>query len=362
MIYKNLDFSSSSCPKYHKRSKMNNREEILKNYIRWYKNYDEQREKEIFRKKIRNFKPTRAYIELTTKCNFNCIMCPRRYANIDNYDMSFEDFKTVLKNLSPTIKIINFTGLGEASLNKAFGRILKFAKEQGYFIEHTSNASCFDISNLKYIDSIMFSLDGLHKVNEIRKNIILEKIIETIKESVKFKKKKNLKTKIQINMVLSYRNVDEVFDMFHFCEKAGVNHLNLSLLENTPSLYGTDFFTFLEEEIRKSLKVINYKKIVDYYIKHNFSFSLRITYPRKKLKGMCVFIFRDFQINAKGELILCCRTQVNPIVLGNLKNQTLDEILETSKIIKIYKEAHLKDLYFEPCEFCTVGYPVNSSQ
>ena len=80
-----------------------------------------------------------------------------------------------------------------------------------------------------------------------------------------------------------------------------------------------------------------------------------IGYPRKTLKGMCVFLFRDFQIDSQGNLILCCRTQANSIKFGNLKEENMCSILEKEEI-KYIKKAHLKDLPYEICDRCSIGY------
>jgi MoaA/NifB/PqqE/SkfB family radical SAM enzyme len=335
---------------------MNNKEEVIQNYYRWWKNFDFEKEKKIFKKKLVKFKPERVYIELTPRCNFNCISCARNYANLDYPDMNLEDFKKIEKNFCDSINIINFTGFGETSLNKDFQKILKYTKEKKYFIEHTSNGSIFNIENMNYIDSLVFSLDGIKKVKEIRKGIS-NKTIETIKESVKYKNKKNLNTKILINMVLSYKNIDEIEDMFNFCEESKIDHLIIATFVNTPTLYKTLIFDEFEKIISKNLETIDYKKIVDLYSKQNYSFSLTILYPKKKLKGMCVFPFRDFQIDAQGNLILCCRTQANSIKFGNLKKEKMCDILE-KKEIKYIKKAHLENLPFEICDRCSVGYPI----
>ena len=335
---------------------MNNKEEVLKNYYRWWKNFDFEKERRIFKEKMKITKPEKVYIELTPKCNFNCTICARDYANLDYPDLSLDDFKKLEGNLCETIKIINFTGFGEASLNKDFEKILKYAKEKDYFIEHTSNGSIFDIKNLKYIDQIVFSLDGIKKVKDIRKGIS-NKTIETIKKSVEFKKQNNLDTKILINMVLTYENVNEVEDMFEFCEESGIDHLNIVTFVNTPSLHGTKLFDKFEEIIKKNLEIIDYEKIVNAYVKKDYNFSLMIGYPKKILKGMCVFPFRDFQVDAEGNLILCCRTLANSTKFGNVKEEKMSEILK-KKEIEYIKKVHLKDLPFEVCDRCTRGYPV----
>ena len=336
---------------------MNNKEEVLKNYEYWYKNFDLETHKARFREKTKTLVPERIYIEITPRCNFNCISCPRDYANVDYPDLSFENLKKILNNLVNTIKIINFTGFGEVSLHKEFSKFLEYTKSKRFIIEHTSNASIFNVKNLDFIDSILFSLDGIKKVKNIRKGI-KDSAIDNIIKSVEYKNKHNLSTNISINMVLAYYTVDEIEDMFEFCEKIGIDHLNLATFVNSPSLYGTKLFDSFEEIIKKNLKVINYKKIVDLYVKNDYSFSLTIKYPRKSLKGSCIYPFRDFQINSKGELVLCCRTIVNPIVFGNLTQEKMDEILQKEKF-KYLQKAHLEDLPFEICDHCSVGYPIN---
>jgi len=336
---------------------MNNKEEVLRNYEYWYKNFDLKKYKDIFKEKTKKFVPERVYIELTPRCNFNCISCPRDYANLNYSDLDFNDFKKILSNLPKTVKNINFTGFGEASLHKEFKKFLEYTKSKNYIVEHTSNASIFDIENLGFIDSILFSLDGIKKVKDIRKGI-KDSTIENIIKSVEYKTKNNLNTTISINMVLAYYSIEEVKNMFEFCENTGINHLNLATFVNSPSLYGTKLFNSFDEIIKKNLEIIDYKKIVDMYINNNYSFSLTIKYPRKSLKGSCIYPFRDFQVNSKGELVLCCRTIVNPIVFGNLIYEKMDEILQ-KKEFKYLQKAHLEDLSFEVCDHCSVGYPIN---
>jgi radical SAM protein with 4Fe4S-binding SPASM domain len=335
---------------------MNNKEEVLKNYEYWYKNFDLEKHKKKFREKIKNIKPERLYVELTPICNLNCISCPRNYANLNYPDLSFENFKKILNNIVETIKIINFTGFGEASLHKEFQKFLQYSKEKNYITEHTSNASIFNIENLKFLDSILFSLDGIKKVKEIRKGI-KDNAIENIKKSVEYKYKNNLSTNISINMVLAYYTIDEIENMFDFCEKTGIDHLNLAIFVNSPSLYETELFKQFEKIIQKNLKIINYKKIVDLYTNNNYSFSLTIKYPIKKLKGICIYPFRDFQINSKGELVMCCRTLVNPTIFGNLIENKMEEILNTKKF-KYFQKAHLEDLPLDICDKCSAGYPI----
>jgi len=293
------------------------------------------------------------YVELTSRCNFNCITCARDFANLDYPDMDFETFKIVESNFSDSIEIINFTGFGEASLNKDFSKILRYAKSKGFFLEHTSNVSIFNLENLEVLDQIIFSLDGVKNVKNIRIGIS-DKVIEKIKEACKYKNKNNLNVKIGINMVLRYDNFNEIEDMFKFCEDIGVDFLNLATFVNSPTLYETKLYDMFNDIIKKNQKVIDYKKIVDLY-DEKYNFSLTILYPKPKLKGMCVFPFRDFQVNSKGELILCCRTLANSYVLGDLKKEKMDNILNTKKV-KYIKKAHLEDLPFEICDRCNRGW------
>ena len=50
--------------------------------------------------------PFRAQIEPTTKCNLNCLMCPRKlelHRNKLDKDMSFKNFRTIIDKLSKMI-------------------------------------------------------------------------------------------------------------------------------------------------------------------------------------------------------------------------------------------------------------------
>ena len=71
--------------------------------------------------------------EITTKCNYNCIICPRDKLTRKIETMSLGLFKELLdKIMSETdqYNTISFPGLGEPLLDKTFDKKIEYAKRK----------------------------------------------------------------------------------------------------------------------------------------------------------------------------------------------------------------------------------------
>jgi molybdenum cofactor biosynthesis enzyme MoaA len=60
--------------------------------------------------------PKKLNIEVTTRCNLDCVMCMRKVWKEDSGDMTLETYKALLPAFSK-IEAINLIGIGEPLLN-----------------------------------------------------------------------------------------------------------------------------------------------------------------------------------------------------------------------------------------------------
>ncbi len=122
-----------------------------------------------FRKKIHLLPkvPPTVYVELTNKCNLNCLMCDRGSLSRQKLQMDMNLFKIVIDNASeiavPEVKLNRF---GEPLLHPKLIEMIKYTKRRRiprvYF---TTNATLLNETIAKKIiasgiDSVTFSVDG----------------------------------------------------------------------------------------------------------------------------------------------------------------------------------------------------------
>ena len=134
--------------------------------------------------------PQSAQIEVTTKCNFNCIYCPRQSLNKErlNRDMTFEHFKRIIDQIP--LRSVKLQGLGEPFLNKNIGQMAQYAKSRGIHVTTISNGSILpDINTLKFFDEIRISFDSANKLTfeSLRRGAHFDSILNNITELIRIK-------------------------------------------------------------------------------------------------------------------------------------------------------------------------------
>jgi MoaA/NifB/PqqE/SkfB family radical SAM enzyme len=123
---------------------------------------------------------TQLHIELTTKCNARCPMCPRNYRGMDfnsgypKVELDLEQFRKIFKPaFLKQIKLITFNGnLGDASLARDLVPILNYIYESSEsMVTIYTNASTHSAewwANLAHPNcKIVFDLDGLEDTHNL---------------------------------------------------------------------------------------------------------------------------------------------------------------------------------------------------
>lgn len=180
------------------------------------------------------------HLEITTRCNAGCPMCPRHYnftsitnEAIGDVDMNLALAKKVLQpNLLKQIKIINFCGnYGDAITNRDFIPIVKYIKSinPNIWIILTTNGGARDekfwIDVAHLVDKCSFGIDGLKDTNHLYRQFvnwnILERNVKTyVSESIKLGKKDHSSW----TMNVFRHNKHQVDDAEKLSKEWGVSH------------------------------------------------------------------------------------------------------------------------------------------
>lgn len=332
---------------------MNNYNEVLNNYKLWYEDIQDEvefeKKRKLFIQQQLQIGLSRVQIEPTQRCNYSCHMCPIDELNINNVkkDLSFDDFCLIVNQLPKGVKTICLSGLGEPFLNKDYIQMTKYAKEQGFITEVYNNGSLFDEKILDYTDYIFFSVDGLTKelLEELRGGVKYDKLFSSIKKSVEYKSKINLK--ICINFTISDQNYKEIPLLFKACNELGIDYLHIQAMANNYSVNGEkaiSFSKYIDEH-----KFEDWKFIIEEY-NSDFKFNLTIWYP-KPSKGFCHWTFSSLYINKNLDVISCCQRVTEPHIFGNLKTASLNEIYN-SKGMYDFREKHKLNKNIPLCNNC----------
>ena len=181
------------------------------------------------------FSPLSIGLEVTTKCNLDCIMCSRQYESNKDKNLSFNDFKYVIDKF-PFLERIELSGTGENFLNKDFITMLEYLKKKRIYVSVVTNFTLVseDIAR-KLInagcDFIVGSIDGATKkiYEEHREGAKFEEVINGIKRLTELKRELNKnKPKIAINCVVTAKNVHEMPSMVHLASSLSIRYLGFT--------------------------------------------------------------------------------------------------------------------------------------
>lgn len=119
----------------------------------------------------------RVYIEITNVCNLKCSFCLPH--SRENRFMTFEEFKIILEKIKPFTNYIYLHIKGEPLLHPNVDKFIKYAFDEGFQINLTTNATLLDkhLALTKYLRQINISLHATNSVDIVR---IAKKITDTI--------------------------------------------------------------------------------------------------------------------------------------------------------------------------------------
>lgn len=248
--------------------------------------------------------------EVTTKCNYNCIICPREKLTRKKETMSLKTFKFLLDKItaeSRQFDTITFPGMGEPLLDKSIDEKIVYAKKRGFTILILTNGSLLSVERFQElenigVDSIRVSMYGdtpesYSSVHGVNNSNFFEKVKKNLTRIAELKKKTKL--------LLTY-NI--------------VNNVNDSALESWIE-YWKDKVDLLEVwRPHNWINAKNYRKV-----------------QPEKMKTCGRPWKTPIQIQVDGTVNMCCFDFNGELLLGDLKLQSLKDIFESEMFKKILK-------------------------
>ncbi len=272
---------------------------------------------------------------LGNNCNLNCLYCYRNAGKEDKHNLSLFDWENIIaqaKNLGA--RNVWIPGSGEPMLDKYFYNngdfpFLKICKELNLSVTFFTNGTHFTDSNLEELKD--FDISIITKLNSFNPTIqdylagkrgCSEEIYEGLKLLLKHGFNKSTPTYLGIDTVITAQNYTEIEYIFRFCRDNNI------IPYITANLHGGRTNSNHQLDIHNDqIKELFYKILkID---QESYGFSWSPTPPI--IASQCKKLLYDIVVDYKGHVLLCPGID---IVVGNLKNDSLENIIKKSELIK----------------------------
>ena len=251
------------------------------------------------------------YIEITNICNLRCEFCPQ--TNRKKEYMSLDKFEEVIMKIHKHTKLVCLHVKGEPLLHNDLEGILKILEKYNLKINITTNGTLIKeklkiIKESKAVRQINFSIHSIMQNEKLNKQY-LQDIFECAEELN--------------DTIISYRlwNLQSIKE----------NDINNSIIKMIESYYNL-------QNLKQSLQENSFFKVREnIFINQDIEF----TWPdiNKEViieKGKCLALKDQIAVLVDGTVVPCCLDNNGDIPLGNIFEETINNILEKpkSKIIK----------------------------
>lgn len=267
------------------------------------------------------------YIEITNICNLKCKFCPE--TNREKEFMNVEKFEEIIKKIHKDTNLVCLHVKGEPLLHPKLKETLEVLERYNLKANITTNGTLIKenleiLKKSKAVRQINFSIHSITQNKSLEKEY-LNNIFEAVEELP--------------NVIVSYRlwNIVELKE----------NEINRKIIEELEHYY-------------KIPKLIEILKQNSYFkIRENLFINqdIEFTWPNINGKeiiqqGRCLALKDQIAILVDGTVVPCCLDNNGDIPLGNIFNESLEDILNKNSTQIIKKNFENKIITCKLCKTC----------
>jgi len=290
--------------------------------------------------------PVHLTIEPTTSCNLRCPVCETgaRILERPKGTMSLENFKKVLDTVGPQVNTLFFYYMGEPFLNKDAPQMISEAVDRGIYVSVCTNGESVDETELiaSRVSEVSFQIGGLTQETHsfYRRGgdlaLTLDKLCKVIEE----RRKRNSKSKITVGFIVMKHNEHEIPDVDKL-KMLGIDEVQLIMPCVRTVEQGKQFLPASDK--------------FWYYDRQAFRHHLLI--PKVIPHNRCWWIYYSTVITWDGNVLPCCRDAQGHHIMGNVFEQSFNEIWNGEKYRKFRRQISEIQSGMKLCRLCS-GYGV----
>lgn len=258
------------------------------------------------------------YIEITNRCNLNCSFCIHNKRALK--DISLDEYKIIINKIKNYTKEIYLHILGEPLLHPNILEFIEYATINNLLVNITTNG--YLINKIKDCQSIHRLNISLHSYNE-NTNLSIDEYLDNI-----------------------FMIIDKIRNNTFCAVRLWVNNKNTNkMLAYINKRYNTNI-----KELHDDMKIkITNNLIID--TNHEFIWpSLNNQYYSEV--GTCRGLIDHIGILSDGTIIPCCLDSEGIINLGNIYDNSLDEVYNKPLIKEIICGFRNHQKIHELCKHC----------
>jgi len=257
-------------------------------------------------------------------------------------------FQTVIDQLQDTLSYLTFYFQGEPYLHPQFIPMVEYAYRRGIYTATSTNAHFLNDGNAKAtvesgLDRLIISIDGTTQdtYESYRIGGSLEKVIRGTENIVKWKKQlKSLTPHVVFQFLVVKPNEHQIQDVYKLARQLGVDQVALK----TAQIYDYQNGSPL---IPSQDKFSRYRKTSQghYEIKSS-------------MHNQCWKMWHSCVVTWDGKVVPCCFDKDAKFVLGNLKENSFEEIWNGPGYQQFRQSLLRSRREIEICKNCTEGTKV----
>jgi len=267
------------------------------------------------------------YIEITNICNLKCKFCPETKRKKEF--ISVENFEEAIKKIHKHTKLVCLHVKGEPLLHNNLENILKVLEKYNLQTNITTNGTLIKenleiLRNSKAVRQINFSVHSIMQNDRLDKQY-LKDIFESVEELE--------------DIMISYRlwNLQNIKD----------NDINNKIIKEIEKHYNIQN---LKQQLMQN-KFLKVKENV--FINQDTEFIWpNINNENIIEKGRCLALKEQIAILVDGTVVPCCLDNNGDIPLGNILEETMEDILNKPKCITIKKNFENGIITCNLCKTC----------
>lgn len=266
----------------------------------------------------------KVYIEITNNCNLNCSFCSK--VNREKRYMTVEEYKEILSKIKDYTNYIYLHVKGEPLLHPNIIEMIELAEKYNLKVNLTTNGTLFskyakELGKCNNLNKINFSL---HSENN------KENYLEDIFDNIKYLSRET--TVIYRLWTLSNNKLDEKSTKI-------VNKIK-------------DHYKLSPETVEKIKNEKNIKINSTIYVDKDNYFEWPVINNHKSC-GYCFALKTHIAILVDGTVVPCCLDSDGIINLGNIFNESIEDIRKSDRYKNLQKSFQDKKPSEELCRSCT---------
>lgn len=180
--------------------------------------------------------PAQVQIEITNRCNFDCVMCQRKDLGVVFRDMPLDLYRRVLDRLPASTRLICLTGWGEPLLHPDLPEMIRHTRKVGRLPIFTTNGVLLkgemaDRILGSGVHAVTFSIDSLAEEEGSVLHWEPAAVIRNVREFVGRIRSERLPIETGVNTTLHAGRADDVFRVIEFAARTGLAPVTILRLD-----------------------------------------------------------------------------------------------------------------------------------